>query len=121
MQTTTSGEGGTTYAANVTSNMSTITLNGPIGSVWIISAFVCFGTSPKEYSVITVSHGASITPPIARWNHYGTSTLFFPDLTFNGFYAIPSEANGNIVRFQVFPATSAVTVSDISFKAVRIA
>ena len=101
--------------------MNSIILNGPVNSVWIISAHVCFGTSPKEFSVISVTHGASINPPIARWNHYGTSTLYFPELTFNGFYSIPSETNGNIVRFQVYPHLSAVTVSDISFKAVRIA
>ena len=47
--------------------------------------------------------------------------MYFPELTFNGFYAIPSGTNGNRVQFQVYPHLTACTVSDISFKAVRIA
>jgi hypothetical protein len=120
MQTSTSGGGGTSYPGNILGTITTLTLNGPVGSVWILSAWCNFGSTPQSYSYITLNHGAQTEPPIARVS-YGSTNVNFQEFPISGFYSIPSGTNGNIVRFQIYPGNSACTVNTVSFKAVRIA
>ena len=94
--------------------ITSLTLNGPVGSVWLLFGWYMFGTPLGAYSVMWIRSNNNQLTAI----YLGTPAPQFFEQQLSTVFVVNGGANGNKVDLGT---TGTCTISGVHLKAVRIA
>jgi hypothetical protein len=94
--------------------LTSLTLNGPVGSVWIISLLVGYNTPLGNYSTLRIVNNGTL----AGWYIAAAGGQLY-EQSLMGFCTVGSGANGNIVS--AIASGTAFVTNSVILKATRIA
>ena len=110
MQTSTSGAG--TYSGSNT--VTSLTLNGPVGSVWLVFVWVNYGTPLGAYGVERITNNGNTL----SGSYNGSNGPLFHECSLSTVFVVNSGTNGSKVEYAV---VGSCVIAEIRFRAVRIA